>query len=1386
MDYLKVAAELLAVPASARFDGNELVLDIVVQISPAVMTDNSIELAQWPEEIAIRSQSLVVSLTSEYFDTQPYEVDSGLRQLTGDDNIKRRQQMVETWRKIFPSESELTSLMRALELGGNDTDNVMSLHGGYQSYRTAVFADLFERIEQRVRKDSKSDSDGDSLIPQSVLMNLVTVAQTAINTSNVVADSYSRSLNPLDKKPVSEVAPFIPENELDALFSGIAGKASANALSDEDVKQHCTTLYQSFVDFLACFGKQAKAPIQLFSKALSAEDEALEAATRRLFGIMSHPSLAYWLGCGVPLQIKLSANDAENLMNSEKPFVLSVNFKDQSGISAGTVVKIIKNGSQLLFEAVSRTNLKSGLCLDFSSKIDGQYRFKFSSITPSSTIFQLMDIANRSERAKIDDVQLVRSKKRGLVLYDFAAPEMSEHSNRRQNLNYLEDIIIGLRPDFKRNDSSDNCFYAIMQRRVNWLIDTDESRDFFSSEVMRKVQNLQDDGFVPWPAPPPIQAHYNKGVLNFGMMQKSDEIFIWNGEPGGIEFQEEVVAEKGDDLGISREYYLPDPFDQDGEVVQANLLPGLRVDNHYNLGCRFVLPLGVSVSLDEAQILYRSGLNYVDSTNREPVLYVGHEVPAPGVHILWKNEPLVDAKTPALTHPGEAVNNVVIGPEHGFRQRIITPPRIGFTDAECEGQFDAIVDVEFPTGAFGFNSQFPAWMFTEDAMFPEVRRVGDMQPGFWFTESEGNNESDSNDTKKSIVQISLSGVAGQKIPIADLDGKNGSQSRGAIFILGKPVLSTRSAIFSQGYFAAKKGSELVSTLNVKGKDSITLSNKRRFWGEAQSPSEAAPIVLQVIEGSTDSDYTDSDFYKLTGVDGLERELPLIEVAVAPGDEGNIELKVASDGIFAKTHKVSFVHALRKPRFAPSYTDPKTGKATLTITFGQTNKDIATISGDIFKVDRRVTGHLRGDAEWFDYTENTYVELPDGKWVENLAVRQDTLFNIEPTFDRELESLSLASNTDFIGSLDTKFTDQRARKLKVRLVATSRFSKYFPDGAGTKIVEPGVPAIGPFDAASESFPEANTIWLNCAFSPPEPKVRRIHPVLVWENKNTDRYNYKIVRKNRLRIYLDSNWFATGEGEKLGIVLLDPVGFRVDSIKDFENDDLKPFKDIITRPARLAYLSGPKSSLYLTEKDFGLTQHNSKSVNLSLLPNEDGVTKSLKVRVLPFEVEFSEKEGLYCDVQLNSENMSAVHFGLVRYQEHAAEQSRVSPPICETIALNPDYEIEVSLGPTTHERTVTVRRSVRCQTKDSQKSSIFLARQYKWEETSKYWLGEMEILPKKQDFKGADFNFKVDQLRDGSWVMLEEYEILEQDFDINDAIATTKSIRRCVFQALVQLP
>lgn len=350
-----------------------------------------------------------------------------------------------------------------------------------------------------------------------------------------------------------------------------------------------------------------------------------------------------------------------------------------------------------------------------------------------------------------------------------------------------------------------------------------------------------------------------------------------------------------------------------------------------------------------------------------------------------------------------------------------------------------------------------------------------------------------------------------------------------------------------------------------------------------------------------------------------------------------------------------------------------------------------------RIDRRSTGAFRCEASWDDYRPDGYSVDASGR-VFSYAHPGDLarLFSVDLTktpMGDDLVDLLRDDERAGLRSLSHTFADGRARELTLRLIGTSRFTGYFP-----KVAAPEDGEVGRYERASPDFNVSKyKAWTSCTFRPPTPDVDRILPTFDWIDDRESRL-ITFERTSGLRIFLKRNWFASGQGEMLGLVFTEA---ELGNVCEF--DGLGRFQEFLTRSGTdPAHLSGPDTGLVtpeppppppprptlVTPGPTRISGYVGKPVvhqlRLAKPTPADGVPEGTvevrKVRVAPFEPQFDKTSGHYCDIGVDpaATYYPFIQLGLTRYQPHAAPGLELSHPIARVVQAPPKRRGSVALS------------------------------------------------------------------------------------------------------------
>ena len=216
-------------------------------------------------------------------------------------------------------------------------------------------------------------------------------------------------------------------------------------------------------------------------------------------------------------------------------------------------------------------------------------------------------------------------------------------------------------------------------------------------------------------------------------------------------------------------------------------------------------------------------------------------------------------------------------------------------------------------------------------------------------------------------------------------------------------------------------------------------------------------------------------------------------------------------------ELTLVHATRQPVWAPKFDELDVKRLA--------GMSLAVLSGGIW-LDQPSTGELEligATEEWVDTAQpgsDPTIPLPRELPVARLPIGPpDTTTEIERALRIELSSPPGGTGPTIHQLGDTKF-----RRIRYRVVATSRWAECFPPETGqlTRASEP-VELIVP------------------ASAPPEPpRVRSVTPAVSWKRSDSTSLAMRTVTSTRLggilRVVLDRPWYSSGGEESLAVLTM----------------------------------------------------------------------------------------------------------------------------------------------------------------------------------------------------------------------------------------------------------
>jgi hypothetical protein len=344
-----------------------------------------------------------------------------------------------------------------------------------------------------------------------------------------------------------------------------------------------------------------------------------------------------------------------------------------------------------------------------------------------------------------------------------------------------------------------------------------------------------------------------------------------------------------------------------------------------------------------------------------------------------------------------------------------------------------------------------------------------------------------------------------------------------------------------------------------------------------------------------------------------------------------------------------VHAVRRPLAVPA--------ANLTATRVQEGTDalLADPAAPLLGVDRDSTVQVDVSASW-----NEWGDAPEPEATEEV-----------------LEALPVGLGDDALPAIRHEFADTKHRQVIYTLTARSRFRQFF---------DPGDPEEA-FAAPAQIGPVAvpNTA------RPAPPTVLSVVPAFSWQESDDGTTLTRTRGGGQLRVELGAPWYATGEGERLGLIVAGPLFWEELRKKEEEGGivfPVDPGSGGVTGIG-LEPPPAPDPSLYTTAYRDPLYPGPAPSAQPSAVTGqaeEDGFVKEpgsgTRVLVAPYAVWYAEGRrfaDIGFDELAESSYCPFVRLSLTRYQPHSLPNMELST------LVKPD---PVPLMPT---RTLTVQRT-----------------------------------------------------------------------------------------------
>ena len=379
-------------------------------------------------------------------------------------------------------------------------------------------------------------------------------------------------------------------------------------------------------------------------------------------------------------------------------------------------------------------------------------------------------------------------------------------------------------------------------------------------------------------------------------------------------------------------------------------------------------------------------------------------------------------------------------------------------------------------------------------------------------------------------------------------------------------------------------------------------------------------------------------------------------------------EVAADGWFwwlTPSTELRFVHAVPRPVEVP--------RPTILVPVRTPGATSVTLAGAV-DLHGPSTDRLDVEATWSQWVDD--VTKPAPEQVSGTAMACGTAVAYD-------EDLVVLSGTDATIPLPDgtvlrlhaavhQIGDTLHRTVDYRMRATTRYREYFHPLLTPSVDD--VSVVGP----------VRTLNVPSSARPPKVTVRDVLPLFRWDERTEpgDPFGLQRTRRPGLRLYLERPWFATGDGELLGVVL------AAGSDADLSDVVSQWGADPVFRQ------QGPASRSLLALSDVlhltGLDDRREAGRPVAppvLRPLVDR-RGAPNVWVLGYQPEFSEERGLwFVDVAFDpgSAFWPFVRLAVARYQPDSLEGLHLGPITpCDFAQLVPGRTATLSRPDETHVR------------------------------------------------------------------------------------------------------
>jgi hypothetical protein len=373
-----------------------------------------------------------------------------------------------------------------------------------------------------------------------------------------------------------------------------------------------------------------------------------------------------------------------------------------------------------------------------------------------------------------------------------------------------------------------------------------------------------------------------------------------------------------------------------------------------------------------------------------------------------------------------------------------------------------------------------------------------------------------------------------------------------------------------------------------------------------------------------------------------------------------------------SRQITLIHAVQQPIGRPEFKELSASR--------DPGSNFASLLGEI-KIHAKSTMKLDITAQWIEpvdlisepepskYSGMAHVEeVPliaiDGKKILESGIRKVGRYMPEIDAIRFYQDPTLPLQPPYAPRHE--FNDTKHRIVNYRATATSRFREYF--------TPPKNPQPDFFTRTSDEI----VVNVPSSSRPASPKVLYVVPTFGWKRQTSTNLIASERIGGGLRVYLDRPWFSSGEGELLGVVLLNDVKAFQALKPEERNVEREKYKHYITQWGNDPIWASAFVSSMPDVDDFPKKVTISDGSDLSL--EETG---EIRVKVAGHEVAYDGVRKLwYCDIEVNTGGSyyPFIRMALARYQPDSIDNAHLSKIVLADYAqISPDRSIVITYDP-----------------------------------------------------------------------------------------------------------